>query len=170
MRETTEAAGGERRGPMLVFKDADGLRHAVRVTAVIAASDLDEARDATMLQLPNARYVVVREGLDKVLGWFSGWPASPGLGGRQDAEVARLRQRLAGVTAALKSLVAILREEGLMSADPFAGIREPRVAEDRCHAAGHGQAGDKDDAGSSEGCAEPGLLPPIGLADEPRER
>ena len=99
MRETTEAVSGERRGPMLVFNDAEGLRHAVRVTAVIAASDLDESRDATLLQLPDGRYVVVRERLDEILGWFAAWPASPGPGARPDSEVACHRQLPSGASA-----------------------------------------------------------------------
>ena len=94
VRETTEAVGGERRGPMLVLKDAEGLRHAVRVTAVIAASDIDESHDATLLQLPNGRYVVVRVALDDVLGWFSSWPASQGPGARPDGEAGQLHSAL----------------------------------------------------------------------------
>ena len=77
MERMTRADAAERHGSMLVFQDADGLRHAVRASAILAASDADEARDATVIQLPGGRFVIVRSGLDDILPWLSGQLAAP---------------------------------------------------------------------------------------------
>lgn len=64
------AVSGVRRGPLVIFTDLDGGRHAVRVSAVIAVSDADQARDSALLQLPGNRAVLVQMPLDAVLDWF----------------------------------------------------------------------------------------------------
>jgi hypothetical protein len=64
------AAFGERHGQFVIFEDGDGGRHAVRVVALLAASGLDQFRDATVLQLTGGRAVVVRMPLEGVLDWF----------------------------------------------------------------------------------------------------
>jgi hypothetical protein len=61
---------GERLGPFLVFTDQDGLRHAVRLTAVLALSDTDPAQDSTLVQLAGQRSVVVAVSLEEALGWL----------------------------------------------------------------------------------------------------
>jgi len=61
---------GERAGPFLVFTDQDGLRHAVRLTAVLALSDTDQAQDCTLVQLAGQRSVVVAVSLEEALGWL----------------------------------------------------------------------------------------------------
>ena len=61
---------GERAGPFLVFTDQDGLRHAVRLTAVLALSDTDPAQDSTLVQLAGQRSVVVAVSLEEAIGWL----------------------------------------------------------------------------------------------------
>ena len=61
---------GERAGPFLVFTDQDGLRHAVRLTAVLALSDADPAQDGTLVQLAGQRALVVAVPLEEALGWL----------------------------------------------------------------------------------------------------
>ena len=61
---------GERAGPFLVFTDQDGLRHAVRLTAVLALSDADPAQDSTLVQLAGPRSVVVAVSLEEAIGWL----------------------------------------------------------------------------------------------------
>ena len=70
MVEAFPAIPGERRGQFVVYEDGDGGRHAVRVTAIVAARDVDQCRDATILQLPGGRAVMVRMPMDGVLEWF----------------------------------------------------------------------------------------------------
>ena len=55
-----QAGLSERRGSTIVFHDEDGIFHAVRVSAIIAASDADAMGDATVVQLPGGRFLVVR--------------------------------------------------------------------------------------------------------------
>lgn len=62
----------ERIGGFVVFTDEDGLRHAVRLTAVLALSDGDQAQDSTVMQLTGNRTVVVQMPLDEALTWFHG--------------------------------------------------------------------------------------------------
>lgn len=45
---------GVRVGHFIVMTDQDGLRHAVKLGSVLAASDRDECQDETVLQLPGA--------------------------------------------------------------------------------------------------------------------
>ncbi len=72
VREMKPTTAGERHGGFLVFRDEEGIRHAVRLTAVLAASDADASRDATIVQLPGNRFVAVSMSLDDFLGWVQG--------------------------------------------------------------------------------------------------
>ena len=128
MRDVTEATTGERRGQMLVFRDVDGLRHAVRASAVVAASDVDESRDATLLQLPNSRYVVIPCSLDDVVCWLSGWAPAPGSGPHQEPELTRLRRRVEDARSVLASLMAYLADTGVVSAGTFRAMRDECLA------------------------------------------
>ncbi len=65
-------AAGLRRGRYLVLVDTEGLRHAVRIGSVLAASDADSNQDLTALQLPGGRCVLVRCSLDDLLDWLAG--------------------------------------------------------------------------------------------------
>ena len=60
----------ERIGAFLVFRDQDGLRHAVKLTAVLSVSDGDCDACSSVLQLTGNRTVVVQSSLDEVLGWL----------------------------------------------------------------------------------------------------
>ena len=57
-----------RAGPFIVFKNAEGMRHAVRHGAVLASSETDD--DLTTLQMIGSRSALVRQTFDKVLVWF----------------------------------------------------------------------------------------------------
>lgn len=64
------AASGESHCQFAVFEHGDGGRHGVRVMSSVAASDLDQCRDATVLQSPGERAVVVRMPLGAALDWL----------------------------------------------------------------------------------------------------
>jgi hypothetical protein len=57
-------------GAFVLFADDDGVRYAVRLSAVLALSDGDEARDTTIMQMPGGRAVPIRASLEEVLSWF----------------------------------------------------------------------------------------------------
>lgn len=61
---------GCRVGGFVLFKDEDGLRHAVRAAGVLALSDGDHNSDVTIMLMPGNRAVVIRQSLDEVLSWF----------------------------------------------------------------------------------------------------
>lgn len=61
---------GERVRGFIVFTDQDGLRHAVRMNAVLAMCDGDDARDTTVCLLSGGRTVCVMAQMDEVLTWF----------------------------------------------------------------------------------------------------
>jgi hypothetical protein len=66
-----QIAVGARIGAYLVLVDTEGLRHAVRVGSVLAASDADSNQDLTVLQLPAGRCILVRVSLEHVLAWLA---------------------------------------------------------------------------------------------------
>ncbi len=68
------AAPGRRLGGYLLLVDTDGLRHAVRLGSVLAASDADPSQDMTLLQLPGARTLLLPQSLDQVLRWLAPTP------------------------------------------------------------------------------------------------
>lgn len=61
---------GERIGTYLVFKDEDGLRHAIRSSAVLAFSESLEGADLTIMQMSGNRAIVIRRPLEIVLSWL----------------------------------------------------------------------------------------------------
>ena len=63
-------ASGRRDGAFVVFTDENGVRHAVRLGVVLALSDGDEMRDATVIQFAGGRAVRVQAPLEEVVRWF----------------------------------------------------------------------------------------------------
>ncbi len=59
-----------RMGAFVVFRDEDGLRHAVKLGAVLAVSDADDTGSMTAITMSANRVAVVREGFEQVLAWF----------------------------------------------------------------------------------------------------
>jgi hypothetical protein len=55
-------------GPFIVFKDADGMRHAVRQGAILAISECDG--DIVTISMTGSRSALVRQAFDRVLSWF----------------------------------------------------------------------------------------------------
>lgn len=66
----TDIVCGQRVGGFLVLTDAEGLRHALRPGAVMAASDTDESQTTTCLQCTGGRTILVQVCLDEVLSWL----------------------------------------------------------------------------------------------------
>ncbi len=62
---------GQRTGPFVVLLDQDGLRHAVKLSAIQVLSDGDADGLSTSIQLTGSRAAVVRRPLDEVLSWFA---------------------------------------------------------------------------------------------------
>ncbi|NYZ14815.1 hypothetical protein HL658_19895 [Azospirillum sp. RWY-5-1] len=62
---------GRRRGGYLVLKDADGRFHALRATAVIGISEIDDGGDECVLTLPGGRLLRVPRPLGVILDWIS---------------------------------------------------------------------------------------------------
>ena len=125
MGRVTRAITVERNGSTLLFKDADGLRHAVRASAILAASDVDDTRDATVLQLPGARFLVVRSGLDDVLSLISGPPAvavAPPRPAEDEVEQARIV--VSNLRAVWLRTMSALMEEGVLPSAAFRTIRD----------------------------------------------
>jgi hypothetical protein len=58
-------------GGFVIFRDEDGLRHAVRSAAILALSDADEAGTSTAMQMTGNRVVVIQTSFDEVLEWFA---------------------------------------------------------------------------------------------------
>lgn len=65
---------GTQVGRYVVLRDHNGLRHAIRRGSVVAASDSDPCQDATLLQLPGGRALVVAEPFETVLAWLEERP------------------------------------------------------------------------------------------------
>ena len=66
-----DVLAGQRTGPFVVLLDEDGLRHAVKLSAVQVLSDGDTCGNSTSVQLTGNRVAVVRRPLDEVLSWFA---------------------------------------------------------------------------------------------------
>lgn len=67
----TSLAEGRRVGAFIVFADDEGVRHAVRLGAVLVLSDADSCQDTTVIQMPGGRALLVRTSFEEVLAWFS---------------------------------------------------------------------------------------------------
>ncbi len=64
----SDLLSGVRVGPFVVFKDADGMRHAVRQGAILAISEHEG--DVVTISMTGSRSALVRQAFDKVLSWF----------------------------------------------------------------------------------------------------
>ena len=65
-----DLVGGHRQGPFVVFEDEDGLRHAVRLGAILSISEMAGECNATVVQLSGQRSAVVRRTFEQVLSWL----------------------------------------------------------------------------------------------------
>ncbi len=59
---------GVRVGPFIVFKDADGMRHAVRHGAILSISEGEG--DVVSITMTGSRTALVRQAFERVLAWF----------------------------------------------------------------------------------------------------
>ncbi len=64
----TDILSGARVGPFIVFKDADGKRHAVRHGAIMSVSEDED--DVVSIAMTGNRTALVRQAFDRVLSWF----------------------------------------------------------------------------------------------------
>lgn len=62
---------GQRTGPFVLLLDEDGLRHAVKLSAIQVLSDADGDANSTAMQFTGNRVAVIRRPLDEVLSWFA---------------------------------------------------------------------------------------------------
>lgn len=62
---------GLRVGAFVVFAAEDGIRYAVRLGAVLVISDADACQDATVMQMPGGRSVLIQSSFEEVLAWFN---------------------------------------------------------------------------------------------------
>ncbi len=66
-----DAHMGKRTGPFVLLLDEDGLRHAIKLSAIHVLSDADGEATSTAIQLTGNRIAVIRRPLDEVLSWFA---------------------------------------------------------------------------------------------------
>ena len=66
-----ELINGQRQGPFLILEDEDGLRHAVRLGAILSLSEMSGDCSATVVQLSGKRSAVVRQSFEQVLSWLT---------------------------------------------------------------------------------------------------
>jgi hypothetical protein len=66
----SDLVAGQRLGPFIVFRDEDGLRHAVRQGAIMTISETGETGESTFIQLTGQRSATVHRSFDQVLAWF----------------------------------------------------------------------------------------------------
>jgi hypothetical protein len=62
---------GYRVGAYLVLVDTEGLRHAVRVNAILSVSDADMCQD-TAVVVAAGRQIIVPSSWETVMGWIEG--------------------------------------------------------------------------------------------------
>ncbi len=62
---------GQRTGPFVLLLDEDGLRHAIKLSAIQVLSDADADGSSTTVQLTGNRVALVRRSLEEVLSWFT---------------------------------------------------------------------------------------------------
>ncbi len=129
MGRMLQAGSCERRGSTLVFHDEDGIRHAVRVSAIIAVSDADAMGNATVVQLPGGRFVVVRTSLEEVIQWMAGPSPAPiqAAPAAHDPDMLRARLLTSNLRAVWLRTMAALMEEGVLPSRVFRDMRESCV-------------------------------------------
>ena len=66
-----DIVSGERLGPFLLLKDQNGLRHAIRLSCLLALSDGSDEQDVTVAQLPGGRSITIHVNLEEVLTWLT---------------------------------------------------------------------------------------------------
>ncbi len=112
-----------------MFHDEDGIRHAVRVSAIIAASDADAMGNATIVQLPGGRFVVVRTCLEEVIQWMAGPSPAPvhAPPAVPDRDMLRARLLVSNLRAVWQRTMAALMEEGVLPSRVFRDMRESCV-------------------------------------------
>ena len=69
--EATPPVAGQRVGAFVVFADDEGVRYEVRLGSIMSLSDADSCQDATVMQLPGGRALLIRATLEQVLAWFT---------------------------------------------------------------------------------------------------
>ena len=141
MGHMLQAGSCERRGSTLVFHDQDGIRHAVRVSSIIAASDADSTRDATIIQLPGSRFLMLRVRLDEVAEWLASAPRQAPSAGRSaapDPDMMRACLMVSNLRALWLRTMAALLEEGTLPTRVFRDMRESCLEAARAF----GQSGD----------------------------
>ena len=62
---------GQRIGAFVLFRDEDGIRHLVKLGAVLAMSDAGDDQCATIVQLTGNKTVTILSSLDEVLTWLT---------------------------------------------------------------------------------------------------
>ena len=129
MGRMLQAGSCERRGSTLVFHDEDGIRHAVRVSAIIAASDADAMGAATVVQLPGGRFLMVRTSLEEVIQWMAGPAPAPvqAAPAAHDPDMLRARLLVSNLRALWLRTMAALMEEGVLPSRVFRDMRESCV-------------------------------------------
>jgi hypothetical protein len=60
---------GRRVGRYIVVVDEDGMRHAVAVSAALAATELETG--GTLVLVTGGRLITIDAGFEEVLGWLS---------------------------------------------------------------------------------------------------
>lgn len=71
-KATRIAVSGQRLpGGFILITGMDGIRYAVRHSAIAAVHDADECHDETLIQLHGGAVVRVAATLDEVLAWFA---------------------------------------------------------------------------------------------------
>jgi hypothetical protein len=53
----------------VVFRDENGLRHAVRHSAILSVSEADDTGGSTAIQMTGNRLAVVRRAFEEVFSW-----------------------------------------------------------------------------------------------------
>ena len=127
MGQMLQAGSCERRGSMLVFRDEEGIRHAVRASAIIAASDADAMGDATIVQLPGSRFLMLRVALDEVTQWMAASPPAsppPTRAAAPDADMMRACLMVSNLRLLWLRTMSALMEEGTLPAQVFRDMRE----------------------------------------------
>lgn len=61
---------GGRVGGFVIFRDDEGLRHAIRIGAIQALSDIADADGATLIQVAGKGGAIIRTSLEEVLSWL----------------------------------------------------------------------------------------------------
>jgi hypothetical protein len=64
----TDLMSGVRIGPWVVFRDQEGMRHAVKQGAILSISECEG--EVTSIVMTGSRTALIRQTFDRVLTWF----------------------------------------------------------------------------------------------------